>query len=193
MKLASCPVRAQVVREGGRGSHREEPIMTATITETLPAIACTPWCENGKGHTDAWHPDDQVCFGTRHIVRFTREALLHDGDHERRLDTLEFYLAREAEGPVCPPRPQRAGRHRTDVDRGARAPRPPDRGSHGCGAVVMSAGQIHPARAYLSDLPAASTGRLRPGRGGSLVALPVALRVAGNARQRGRGCVRGWI
>lgn len=28
----------------------------------LPPVQCEPWCYQGRGHTDAGHPEDQSCF-----------------------------------------------------------------------------------------------------------------------------------
>jgi hypothetical protein len=76
--------------------------MTATITETLPAVECAPWCEDGTGHTDAWHPDDQWCHGPLHIVKMTRMPLEHytdrDGNTEHWLDDVRVTLQKEREG-----------------------------------------------------------------------------------------------
>lgn len=71
--------------------------MTATINETLPAVQCTPWCEDRNGHTDAWHPDDQHCCSAEHRVTLSRMPLLTFGEH-RWLDNVRVYLGREREG-----------------------------------------------------------------------------------------------
>ena len=34
---------------------------TQETVHKLPPIDCAPWCEDGNGHTDAEHPDDQSC------------------------------------------------------------------------------------------------------------------------------------
>ena len=35
------------------------------ITEdTLPPVTCAPWCQQGDGHPDEFHVEDQTCWGT---------------------------------------------------------------------------------------------------------------------------------
>jgi hypothetical protein len=65
--------------------------------EHLPPVECTPWCEDGTGHTDAWDPEDQWCHGTPRRVRLTRMPL-RTSQRTQWLDSLKFYLAREREG-----------------------------------------------------------------------------------------------
>jgi hypothetical protein len=76
--------------------------MTATITETLPAVECTPWCEDGAGHSDAWHPGDQWCRGPLYVVKMTRMPLEHythrDGTLEHWLDDVRVSLQKERKG-----------------------------------------------------------------------------------------------
>jgi hypothetical protein len=71
--------------------------VTTTISETLPAVECTPWCEDGTGHTDAWHPDDQWCYGPSRTVTLSRMPLQTFEEHKW-LDNIRVYLARERDG-----------------------------------------------------------------------------------------------
>jgi hypothetical protein len=41
--------------------------MTMTF-DTLAPVQCTPWCEDGAGHTDAEAPDEQFCRSAPHTV-----------------------------------------------------------------------------------------------------------------------------
>jgi hypothetical protein len=76
--------------------------MTATITETLPAVRCTSWCEDGSGHTDAWPPDNQWCYGPLYVVKLTRMPMEHytdrDGNTTGWLDDVRVSLQKEREG-----------------------------------------------------------------------------------------------
>jgi hypothetical protein len=71
---------------------------TRTTSETLPAVECTSWCQDGDGHTDAYCLQDQVCCGARYSVKLTREALIEDADHGWQLDSLDLYLAKWPKG-----------------------------------------------------------------------------------------------
>jgi hypothetical protein len=54
-----------------------------TTTSTLPAVQCTPWCQDRNGHIDAWHPDGQWCSSENLRVS------LNGGD------VLDTYLAKD--------------------------------------------------------------------------------------------------
>ena len=71
--------------------------MTVTMNETLPAVRCAAWCEDGTGHTQATHPDDQWCHSDDHVVKLTRMPVLTFGEHKW-LDNIRVYLARERDG-----------------------------------------------------------------------------------------------
>ena len=43
---------------------------------TLPPVECAPWCEDGTGHTDAWHPADQYCRVQTDDIPLTAEELV---------------------------------------------------------------------------------------------------------------------
>ncbi len=70
--------------------------MTAPSSSTLPAVACTPWCVDGSGHTDAVFPEDQVCRGETVEVELTRQPLVEVGEDEWVRDVVRFYLLRHA-------------------------------------------------------------------------------------------------
>lgn len=71
--------------------------MTATqIETTLPAVQCTPWCRDGDGHTDAWHPGDQYCISESRQVALTRQPLIEGyGEGLQMLDFLSVGSIRE--------------------------------------------------------------------------------------------------
>ena len=70
----------------------------APVEVTLPAIACTAWCSDGTGHTDAWHPIDQSCMSGLHDLDLTAMPLvMFDGKVEGR-DSFGAYLIRDEEG-----------------------------------------------------------------------------------------------
>jgi hypothetical protein len=53
---------------------------TRDKTGHMPPIACTPWCEDGTGHTDAGLPEDQYCSAGYLVMDLTREDLELLGD-----------------------------------------------------------------------------------------------------------------
>lgn len=50
------------------------PAADTSIPVSLPPIECAPWCEDGNGHTDAHHPDDQYCIANGQDIELMREA-----------------------------------------------------------------------------------------------------------------------
>lgn len=62
----------------------------------LPAVACTPWCVDGTGHTDAHYPEDQVCRSETIEVELSRPPLVEVGEGSWRRDTVHLYLLRQA-------------------------------------------------------------------------------------------------
>jgi hypothetical protein len=46
---------------------------SATVTATMPAVVCAPWCEEGDGHVTARHPDDQHCHAGNVEIELHRE------------------------------------------------------------------------------------------------------------------------
>ena len=71
--------------------------MSTIVSElsTLPPVECAPWCEDGDGHPNAWHPADQWCGSPEVIVGLTRHALVDWSDDSKRLDVARAYLVRE--------------------------------------------------------------------------------------------------
>jgi hypothetical protein len=62
---------------------------------TLPAVDCAPWCRDGHGHTDAFHPDDQACMSETQSVDLTAmPRVMWQGKVEGR-DNLRAYILRE--------------------------------------------------------------------------------------------------
>ena|SRR5215210_3347429 len=69
--------------------------MTAILTDTLPPVDCTPWCQAGDGHTSTTHQNDQWCFSeARRIDLGAMPLNTFNGEPEGR-QTIDAYLARE--------------------------------------------------------------------------------------------------
>lgn len=69
---------------------------TAPVSETLPPVECAPWCEDGAGHTDAFHPLDQYCYSPTERISLIRQDVIEgieEGSHM--LDYLCVYLLRD--------------------------------------------------------------------------------------------------
>jgi hypothetical protein len=66
-------------------------------TQSLSAVDCAPWCQNGTGHTDAIHVADQWCSGPDHRVTLTREPMKRYRT-SRWLDNIVVAPAREHHG-----------------------------------------------------------------------------------------------
>jgi hypothetical protein len=47
--------------------------MTTTERHYLPAIECTPWCEDGDGHPSSFLREDQTCWGPSAYVDLSLE------------------------------------------------------------------------------------------------------------------------
>jgi hypothetical protein len=47
---------------------------TQDVEHRLPPIECAPWCEDGTGHTNRDHPDDQYCSAGYQVMELTREV-----------------------------------------------------------------------------------------------------------------------
>ncbi|WP_427130255.1 hypothetical protein [Pseudarthrobacter sp. S9] len=60
---------------------------------TLSPIACASWCEDGDGHADAGHAEDQYCMSESWELELTAAG----GDSP---DTLELYSEQIPGGPV---------------------------------------------------------------------------------------------
>lgn len=52
--------------------------MTTTERHPLPAIVCTPWCEDGDGHTTAAFRADQTCWGPASYVDLSLGEVTRD-------------------------------------------------------------------------------------------------------------------
>jgi hypothetical protein len=65
---------------------------TPTIPTTLPPIVCTSWCQDGTGHTDAWHPDDQLCIGELQRIPLSLYPLVRLDDGVMSMDWAEVQL-----------------------------------------------------------------------------------------------------
>jgi hypothetical protein len=68
----------------------------APVRESLPPVQCAPWCEDGDGHTNARHVDDQWCSSTENRVSLTRTPMVLLCDDSWRLDYVTTYLVRDA-------------------------------------------------------------------------------------------------
>jgi hypothetical protein len=44
----------------------------------MPAIVCTPWCEDGDGHPNAVFREDQTCWGQESYVDMSLEGVTRD-------------------------------------------------------------------------------------------------------------------
>lgn len=68
----------------------------ADTSTTLPPVECTSWCQDGNGHTTAWHPQDQACMSeTQRVSLLRQEPLTGFSDGSTMLDYLSAYLIRE--------------------------------------------------------------------------------------------------
>lgn len=70
--------------------------MTTEAPATIPPVECAPWCEEGTGHTDANHTDDQWCRTRSTDVHLTTEGLVKHGEGDWRLGYASVYVLREA-------------------------------------------------------------------------------------------------
>jgi hypothetical protein len=67
---------------------------TATTTERpkMPPIVCTPWCDEGDGHTNQFMREDQTCWGPAAYVDLSLEPVEHDsyGVHVPRIGAQAY-------------------------------------------------------------------------------------------------------
>ena len=66
------------------------------MTEKLPAVDCTDWCERGDGHTNVTHPADQYCSSEHRVVTLSRYPLLEVSSGARIRDYAVAVLHRDA-------------------------------------------------------------------------------------------------
>jgi hypothetical protein len=52
--------------------------MTTTERHPIPPIVCTPWCEDGDGHTNAAFRGDQTCWGPSNYVDLSLGEVTRD-------------------------------------------------------------------------------------------------------------------
>jgi hypothetical protein len=53
--------------------------MTTTERHPIPPVVCTPWCEDGDGHTGSLFREEQTCWGQADYVDLSRERVTRDG------------------------------------------------------------------------------------------------------------------
>jgi hypothetical protein len=83
----------------GAVAHSGETRITVDQLPTqLPPVECTPWCREGDGHVDEWHPDDQQCDSAGHVIALSKVPLVPMSDGARCRDWLEVHLARDSAG-----------------------------------------------------------------------------------------------
>lgn len=71
-------------------------LSTPSTVPALPAVACTPWCVDGTGHTDSHYPEEQVCRSETVEVELSRPPLVEVGEDSWRRDSVHLYMLRHA-------------------------------------------------------------------------------------------------
>lgn len=72
------------------------------LPSQLPAVDCAPWCRDGKGHVDEWHPSDQRCDSEGEVIGLSKYPLVKmaSAEQPRSLDWVEVHLTRQSDGPT---------------------------------------------------------------------------------------------
>lgn len=50
-----------------------------STVEHMPPVTCQPWCQEGDGHPQEVHPDDQQCSSTWQILHPAPAGWSHEG------------------------------------------------------------------------------------------------------------------
>lgn len=68
-------------------------------SERLTPIVCAPWCEQGDGHVEETHPNDQWCYGDLAEISLSQYPLVRMSDDTYRREWVEVQLSRDRHGP----------------------------------------------------------------------------------------------
>ena len=54
--------------------------MTTELLRFVPPVECAPWCEDGDGHPDEHHREDQKCWSPSEYIKLTADNSAEDFD-----------------------------------------------------------------------------------------------------------------
>jgi hypothetical protein len=89
-----------VAMRDGRLHVEAVPVSATQVSETLPAVQCAPWCQEGDGHPNVGHVDDQWCTSVSLNVNLSREEAELWNDRATRPAQARAFACRDAGQPA---------------------------------------------------------------------------------------------